>query len=572
MKKTLTTLFLLLSFLSYAQKIDLDRERLPVENIILPESAALNGLNTYNVLFYSEPQVLAELGLKDTDLETAFVMIGYTYTKAKEADILLEVTIDRMQVVSESIESRKYDVKNAQGVNVTQTAYFVASNIVAPSYIKLINKQTTTELEYIGVASPNAPIQFKSREFSAYAMAQEYAAKSLISERNTFFLKAYKDQLYATFNRIHTKYCYGFNKNTELFWNIDLKKAPEFADFNAELMKAKTVFEKMTATGSIQPLKAELTPVMNYWSTQASQVASEDKKGRKLKYAYLINLARAQYWMEMFDECNATCKAIVENDYDDLDGKTLLLEVANVKKMLAIHGIQTRHFERPAFGSLEMFRVAGNIQHIPRDPSLILLQVETAPKGYSVLPGYLIDFEQNRIEGELWVRNLDNSETFMPASNTSFVYQGPSGQKKMSVSADNVDKLVLGRTAKFECTLYKNKIGVPEKMQLFRVLYENDKIKVLKLYNSPNGNSNSSLKGDLKQIWSGSELCIMKKSDGIIQPVSGLTVQKTKENVANFYGSCLMLQQKILEDVIKNVNLLEGQKLAADYYAENNCQ
>ncbi len=566
MRKIIHVLLLLISCNAFTQKIDLDKEPFPVEYLTLPENNALIGLTTYNVLLYSSPATLAALGLNDAALEFDFKLIGYTYTKDENADFLLEVSIDRVNVISTSIESKRYDTKNAQGVVVQTEKYYVVSKIVAPTYIKLVNKQNSSELEYLSFATIDTPFQFQSQEFSTFALAESYVSTLLVADRNKFFAKSYQEKFNATFNGLHKKYCYTFTNSTDLFWKVDLKKSPEYAAFNEELLKAKAIFNTMKATQDLAPLKEQLAPSMKYWSDNAAQIVVEDKKARKLKYAYLIALARTQYWMEMFNECEETCNAIISNDYDDGDGKTMKVMMGNVKKYLAVNNATTRHFMRTSFNSTDKFRVAGNIKMIA-----VVQEHPLAPKGFTVLPGYLIDFEKNRIDGELWVKNLDQEYTFMPENNTLFVYQTPEGYKKMSISADNIDKLVIGRTANFECIMYKNKVGAPEKMQLFRVLYENEKIRLLKLYRTPSTGGNISIKNDIKQIWMGTDLCIMKTSDGIIQPIVGVSALKTSENTAAFYSDCPVLQQKITTGEIKNLNQVDNQKIAADFFVKN-CQ
>jgi hypothetical protein len=565
MKKTVGLFLAFICFNTFAQKIDLDREKFPVAYITLPENNALIDLDTYNVHFYSSTITLGELGLKDAALEAAFNMVGYTYTKNAEADFLLEISIDNVKAISQSIEQRHYTSKNAQGVSVQGIAYYVQSNIIAPTTIKLVIKETSAEVEQIRFATISSPMQFKSKEFESSDAASLYINKSLIADRNSFVQKAYQDQFNTVFLNFKKKYCYELTKAQELFWIIDLKKAPEFAEYNDQLYKAKSVFEKMEATASIEPLKLELAPIMKYWADKSAEVDASDKKGRKLKYGYLIALARAQYWMEMFSECEATSDAIIANDYDDGDGKALKAMMKYVKKTFEINKTTTRHFMRPAFNSSEIYKVAGNINTI----ASAYVITEKAPIGFTVLPGYIIDFEHHRIDGELWVKDLDNEMTFMPEHKTFFVYGTSNGTKKMTITADNIDKLVLGRTANFEGILYKNNVGAPQRIQLFRVLYENDAVRILKLYRTSGIGGNITLTNDIKQIWMGTELCIMKKSDGVIQPVGAISGAKVSENTSKFYAECPALQQKIDAGEFKALNQVDNQKATADYYLSN---
>ena len=113
-------------------------------------------------------------------------------------------------------------------------------------------------------------------------------------------------------------------------------------------------------------------------------------------------------------------------------------------------------------------------------------------------------------------------------------------------------------------------MGLSEKKQLFKILHENDKILVLKTYNTNSASGILSLdKGNIKELWTRTDLCLMKKYTLYIQPVNSASKQKIKENVLAFYEDCPTLQSKISTDEIKDLNTVAGQRVAADFFADN---
>lgn len=559
----LISFFFLYNF-SFSQKIDLDRESVKVKYIRLPESNALSRLNTYTLQVFTEPATIARLGLRDEEIENALSLPGYQYTKDRSADILLQLTIDHVEVVSESIDSRTIEEKNAQGQISYRTVFNISSHVIAPTYIKLLNQGSNKEVEYFTIATHKDPVSYLSPNFPTEQQAVEFKNKSLAAKRNEFFWKVYKEKFYNVFASLKNKYCFSLTETQELFWKVDLKKNPEFISFNEELSRTKTSLEGIGHTESLDRIKEEMAPRLKYWSENAAKVDPSDKKARKLKYAYLINLARTQYWLEMFNECEATCQSLIDNDFDAMDGKNLLLNIKFTRNSLEIHQLASRHFDRSGFNSVEKFRIAESLRKLEKPA--VIIQEEKAPLGYSILPGYILTFENHRIDGELWVKNLDSDLCFMPEANTVFAYRTPEGLKKMSISADNINRLVLGRAAVFECLKFKNKVNDSEQMQLFRILHENDKLKVLKYYSSPSNNKQS-VRMDFKMI-AGAELCLMRKSDQVIEMIGNFIPKKVADNTAAFYSDCPALKAMITTGEIRELHQLSGQIKAADFFAE----
>ncbi|MCR6639729.1 MAG: hypothetical protein NVV82_12290 [Sporocytophaga sp.] len=565
MKKIILLYLLFISVISTAQKIDLDKAIINVKYMDLPRSGALNSLKTYSVNLYSDPEYLAKLQLKDADIENAVYLKGFDYVKdPRSSDLVMDVIIDKYETISESIENTTYDSKDAQGKAVQLPGFYVLSNMIAPTFVKLTDNTNGREIENIGFATINQPIVFKSPTFPSKQEAINYIQKMLPSKRYDYFITTYKGLFNSTFSNLRTTYCFQPINVNDIMWRVDLKKNPEYAPFNEELDKTITALKAATHTESIEATRTALAPTLKYWQDNASKIDATDKKVRKIKYAYLINLAVSQFWLEQLDDCEKTCNEIIANDYDAGDGKRILSNVTYLKKCFATNNTVTRHLERPGMNSTLKFHPAGNLQVIVRPKPVI--PREKPPMGYVALPGHIIDFDNNRIDGELWIYNLEDDDCFTSEKHKAlFVMDTPDGQRKLNITADNTSKLVLNK-ATFESIKYQSGMNGAERYQLFRVYHENDKVKVYKHYKTPISDNEGLYRFNMD---SGAGICLMKKSNQKMKLMGHLLPNKVADYTAGFYNDCPELANKIKAGEYKNMQSMGAQVSAAVFYAES---
>ncbi|MBO9702266.1 MAG: hypothetical protein J7604_18800 [Sporocytophaga sp.] len=565
MKKTILLYFLFISVISIAQKIDLDKEYINIKYMDLPKSGVLNELKTYSVNLYSDPEYLGKLQLKDVDIENAVYLQGFEYVKdSRSADIILDVIIDKYETISESIENTTYESKDAQGKLIQMPGYYVLSNMIAPTFVKVTDNTNGREIENIGFATVNQPVILKSQTFPNKQEAINYIQKTLPAKRYDYFVTTYKGLFNNTFVNLRASHCFQPTSVNDIMWRVDLKKNPEFAQFNEELNKTVAALKAITHTQSLEATRTVLAPSLKYWQDNASKIDATDKKMRKIKYAYLINLALSQFYLEQLDDCEKTCNEIIANDYDAGDGKRILSNVTYLKKCFAANNTVTRHLERPGMNSTLKFRPAGNIMQITRPKPII--PREKPPMGYVALPGYLIDFDNNRIDGELWIYNLESEESFISEHHKAlFVMDTPDGQRKMNITADNTSKLVLNKVT-FESIKYRNPSLGSERYQLFRIMHENDKVKVYKHYATPILDNNNYMPFKMKE---GASICLMKKSDQKIEVMGHLLPNKVADNTIKFYNDCPAVKSKIEAGEFKNMQSINSQISVAKFYAES---
>lgn len=344
---------------SLAQKIDLDRVSVRNEYIGLPENGALLGFNTYSVNFNIDPAVISQCGYTGNKLTDFGTLNGFGY-RAEAGDFTYTLIIEKPITLPGVVEERKSEMKNAAGQKVPLIKYVGKLRQAIPTTIALIERATSREIFKREFGKQAAPYEIPSQEFDNKAQAEAFAnvKDGVIHET---ILNNYKKRLEADLDMIKRTFTPKKKEDKDVFWEVDIKKAPEYAPFNQELAKAKTILEKQSYNQSLDKSKQDMAPILKYWSDNVGTVQLADPKAsQKLKYAYLINLAKAQFWLEMFDDCEKTCQQIIANEYDKEDAKDLQKLIALAKSDIKIAKVSSRHFYRKGFDDQTKFEY-GNV-------------------------------------------------------------------------------------------------------------------------------------------------------------------------------------------------------------------
>src|SRR5690242_7858795 len=84
----------------FAQKIDLDKRDVTIEQVLLPQNSALVKFTTYNVGLVFNPSEQTTLGFSDEYLKNQLNLEGFNYVKDK-GDFSLKINIDKIRLLSE---------------------------------------------------------------------------------------------------------------------------------------------------------------------------------------------------------------------------------------------------------------------------------------------------------------------------------------------------------------------------------------------------------------------------------------------------------------------------------------
>ncbi len=336
----------------YSQKIDLDKETWTHNFVHLPLIKDLTSLKTYSVSIFADSENLNRIGLSSDKIEASVKLDGFVYINGL-ADIDIEITIEDFKKISEEIKTKEQTVYEG-GKNVTTKTYIPTTSYSAPTTFKVLVSPDQRLIMNSAIASQQNLVIITSGEYPT-----QEGASSQFKGTDDKRLEAFKEKYYSMFlaelNSFREKYDFVKSNESEIFWHIDLKKSPEYAEFNDKLKVAKEIFASIKPSDDVKVIREKLLPTMQYLRENADKLASDDKKNRKLKYAYLLNLSKIQMWLDLTDESSISAQQVVDNDYDKSDGKLLLRKLNLLKEELKNSPNASRHFERAGFTSPARF-------------------------------------------------------------------------------------------------------------------------------------------------------------------------------------------------------------------------
>lgn len=549
--KILSTALALILFagVTQAQKLDLDKEILNHNYIKIPSSTDLINLKTYSVTMFANKENLSRIGLSADKIESWVKLDGYVYTTGS-ADIKIEISIDNLKKLSQEVKTKETSgYQNSNGV--ATKSYIATTSYLVPTSFKTIKTLTNEVLTAGEFGSDSNPILVSSGELATAEAANNYL-KEPEEKRLEKLKETYVKIFGGALDNFKERFDFKLENETGVFWRVDLKKAPEFAEFNEKLATVKQTFAQHKAYDDLTTLRQELAPIMQNWRENADKIPASEKKSKK-KYLYLVNLAKTQIWLDMVDECAVTSQQIVDNDYDKLDGKVLLKAIESLRDDLKKSPNGTRHFMRDGFSSAAGFK-ASDIQPIP-------VKLPNPPAGFKAYAGSIVTVLGEKFNGELWVK-ATGVISFEPKEETKFVYEKNASIVEQIIDLGALEEISLVSGEKFVRLKHENS------KLFFQVLHETSGHKILKYMRSNEGAEST---GAIIDFNNGKELSLLKIETGKIQSVGAMLESGVAKKTADFYGNCEAAKTKILAGEFGKMNDLTGQIKAVTFF-EQNCK
>lgn len=335
---------ILFATLCFAQKIDLDAEKVKVNFIQLPKQGIPAGAQTYSVTFSANPGDLKAVGLEEKFFLNNLRVFGYQKVPSG-GDFTLSLNLSDYKQMGGNTKTRNETSKDKNGKESTRTFYaYEASyehklslNIKDQAGKKLGNKDWLW-----------TPRTFKSKEFDSQADLNNYVNKHIGRDLANDNQKAIVNAMKEIYNYLNAQY--GFTPVSGEFklQILDSKKHQDYAGFQTAYQSARSAFAAMEAEKPLDPVRELAKPALDYFEEQAGKYNAADKNEKKLKFACLYNLAQIHFWLENFELASKYALAVVENDYDPKDGKRLLDDIKELQADLDKSGKNSRHFKLPA--------------------------------------------------------------------------------------------------------------------------------------------------------------------------------------------------------------------------------
>jgi hypothetical protein len=336
----LAILSILFSYASAQKKVDLDRFSFSVAYMSLPKMKIDSTYRTYSVTVQGTK--LMQPFLKDLDPEKNVVLEGWRNLQEK-GHLLINVNLDDLLPESVSIKERTEVIKNRAG-QVTNRVYYheeVKYSFAANATIEDYKGIHITDLN---LASRNNKYVYNSPEFALRPLAEGYFLLNTPKITQDLYRRCVTNAMNKLSESITDNF--GFRKvvSNDIMWIVDSRKHPEYAAHRQAFQQLSEVFFSMSATSSIEKVREQVKPVIDYFESIKKEYTSTSKHDRKMRYASYFNLAVLYYYLDDPQKMMKEAQGLILNDYDTRDGKGFEQTAVWLKNLFETNNIFTRHF------------------------------------------------------------------------------------------------------------------------------------------------------------------------------------------------------------------------------------
>ena len=335
------TLFAFPLLIAAQKSVDLDRYRFSVQYRSLPKMRLDSTYHTYNVEV--EGTKMMQSFLEDIAPERTVLLEGWKKLK-QDGHITIKVKLGDLLPESVSVKERLETVKDKNGV-ITSTKTFYHQEVVYTfDASATINDYKGSHIMDQELADRGYKQVYKSPEFPIKSVAEGYFMINSLSLTKELYQGCVNRAMHYLSERITDNF--GFSEVTanDFMWIVDSKKHPEYTAHRNAFQQMNQVFFNMNANSSIEGVREQLKPVIDYFEKVKKTYTSTKKHDRKIRYASYFNLAVLYYYLDDPQAMMKEANGLVLNDFDSKDGKGFEQTATWLKNIFQQNNIYTRHF------------------------------------------------------------------------------------------------------------------------------------------------------------------------------------------------------------------------------------
>jgi hypothetical protein len=342
MKKLILVFITSFAFISvFAQRVDLDRFNFTASFRDFPDDPLPMEYKTYNIRIEASPSL--GLGYSAANLENMISIeglkkvtgTGHITIIAMLDDIVIEKTetVERIQVTKDkqNVEVKKsfFATEMTYSFSARATVYDYKGTTVISNYILFDreNKRTYKTPEYSNAV--DATNNFNNKILETKANLAKQLVNGAINNLNSY---------------LNTNYGYAIQKVNDIFWVLNNKKHPEYAEHQKAWNNFKNAIVLMSPDESLDKVKEKMKPVIAYYEKIKTIYTGSDKEAKKLRYASYYNLAKIYLYLDDPTAAMREADALAMNDYDESDGRHLRAVAESLNEQLKKNNASTRHF------------------------------------------------------------------------------------------------------------------------------------------------------------------------------------------------------------------------------------
>ncbi len=342
--------------LLFAQKVDLDRFYFDVNYQRLPTEYVPLDARTYGFMV-SLGQVFNAF-TNETEAHDKLFISGWKKVESNPtvgASVVLEDFVERKVQRTSRVEEQKD--KNGKLISSTTfyrmvVDYSFIGNVsvkgpftpVKPS-VKQLEEQKKKEesvttnrfLKNAVISKPddanvtsnplfwkyNENVQYLGPESTDPKKVQEDFDNNRVNILDAKMREKYGAVLGSINYRLNNLYGYGPISDREMLWIMDSKG--EEGNVQMEAIQAvKVIFAQMKANQSLDEIKSNLEPLVEYFQSLKKKYSSDDKWARKIRYSSFYNLSKIYLMIDEPERAIKEAEGLISNDYDVKDGRSLI--------------------------------------------------------------------------------------------------------------------------------------------------------------------------------------------------------------------------------------------------------
>jgi len=325
-----------------AQKnVDLDRYHFTVQYRSLPKLRLDSTYRTYNVEI--EGTKLMESFLNEMSPEKSVLLEGWRKLP-RDGHITINVKLEDLLPESVSVKERIQNTTNRNG-QITGTKIFYYQEVV----YTFAASASITDYKGMHVIDENLADRsykqtYRSPEFTLRPLAEGYFMINALTVTRDLYRNCVNRAMHYLSERITDNF--GFNEVTvnDFMWIIDSRKHPEYAAHRNAFQQLNEVLFSMNANSSIEGVREQLQPVIQYFESIKKKYTSTNRHDRKIRYASFFNLAVLYYYLDDPQMMMKEANGLVLNDFDSKDGKAFEQTATWLKNLFQTSNIYSRHF------------------------------------------------------------------------------------------------------------------------------------------------------------------------------------------------------------------------------------
>ena len=341
MRKNLSIIAFLLPFIAFSQRVDLDRFKFSSQFRSLPSIRLDSSYHTYHVSV--EATRLMQGYLNDMTPEKSVTLEGWRMLK-KNGHLTIQVKLEELLPESFSVKEREELIKDRAGKETGRRKLYSQEVVYTFSAFADITDYKGTHIENINLASRNHKQVYRSPEFAIRHVAEAYFMINSLTVTEQLYRNCVNRAMSYLSSRINNDFGYAEVTVNDHMWILDSKKHYEYQAHRQAFLTISEVLFSISANRSLDGIREQLQPAINYFESIKKKYPSGTKHDRKLRYASYYNLAVLYYYLDDPQAMKKEASGLILNDFDAKDGRALEASALNLKNLFMQSNLNSRHF------------------------------------------------------------------------------------------------------------------------------------------------------------------------------------------------------------------------------------